>query len=152
MGLFWGDKSSSHLDETCKLFFGKIAPGTSSSFSFTFSCFFFPFNSTFRFAILSCFNPAETFHYSVRHVCLHSPHPARPPPPPPPNNLINARARASSLDPRLPLDFEVSYCQTGFWVRASVCRGARFSNVPRSCCCETLECLWLYFLISLNFQ
>ena len=88
MGLFWGDKSSSHLDETCKLFWGKIAPGTSSSFSFKFSCFFSPFNSTFCFAILSCFNSAETFHYSVRHVCLHSP-----PTPLPPNNLINACAR-----------------------------------------------------------
>ena len=89
----------------------KIAPGTSSSFSFTFSCFFFQFhlplcyfgcillfffsffqsiklpqahlhsashfhvfsfNSTFRFATLSCFNPAETFLFSFRHVCLHS--------------------------------------------------------------------------------
>ena len=44
----------------------KITPGT-SSFSFTFSCFFFQF-----FATLSCFNPAETFLFSFRHVCLHS--------------------------------------------------------------------------------
>ena len=47
---------------------------------------FFSFNSTFRFAILSCFNPAETFHLGFRHVCLHSL------PPSPPNNPINARA------------------------------------------------------------
>ena len=45
---------------------GKIAPGT-SSFSF-----FFSFNSTFRFAILSSFNPAETFQFALRHVCSHS--------------------------------------------------------------------------------
>ena len=32
----------------------------------------FSFNSTFRFATLSCFNPAETFLFSFRHVCLHS--------------------------------------------------------------------------------
>ena len=61
---------------------GKIAPGTSFPFRFT----FFSFNSTFRFAILSCFNPAETFHLGFRHVCLHSL------PPSPPNNPINARA------------------------------------------------------------
>ena len=39
---------------------------------------FFPLNSTFRFAILSCFNPAETFHLAFRYVCLrwssHSKH------------------------------------------------------------------------------
>ena len=33
---------------------------------------FFSFNSTLRFAILSCFNPAETFDFASRHICLHS--------------------------------------------------------------------------------
>ena len=32
----------------------------------------FSFNSTFRFAILSFFNSAETFHFAFRHFCLHS--------------------------------------------------------------------------------
>ena len=34
---------------------------------------FLSFNSTFRFAILSCqcFNPAETFHFAFRHVCSY---------------------------------------------------------------------------------
>ena len=75
---------------------------------------FFSVNSTSRFAILSCFNPAETFHFSVRlFVYIRSP--------PPPNNLINARA--PNLDPRLSLFFEVRYCQSGFSVQASVCLG-----------------------------
>ena len=50
---------------------GKILPGTFfpsvSHFHVLFS-----FNSTFRFAILSCFNLAETFHFAYRHVSLHS--------------------------------------------------------------------------------
>ena len=33
---------------------------------------FFPFNSTFLFAILSCFNSAGTFHFVFGHICLHS--------------------------------------------------------------------------------
>ena len=49
---------------------GKITPGT-SSFRFTFSCFF-PFDSTFRFPILSSFNRAERFQFAFHHVCLHS--------------------------------------------------------------------------------
>ena len=42
----------------------------------------FSFNSTFRFAILNCFNPAETFHctFLIPYVCLHL-HP--------PNSLIS---------------------------------------------------------------
>ena len=44
----------------------------------------FLFNSTFCFAILSCFKPVETFYFAFRHVCLHSHVP--------PNNAINARA------------------------------------------------------------
>ena len=28
--------------------------------------------STFRFGILSCFNPAATFYFAFRQVCLHS--------------------------------------------------------------------------------
>ena len=45
--------------------------------------FFFSFNSTFRFAILSCFNPAETFHFAFRmFVYIRVP----------PNNPINMRA------------------------------------------------------------
>ena len=76
---------------------GKIAPGTSSFFSFIFSCFFF-FYSTFRFAILSCFIPAETFHLGFRHVCL---------PRVPPSYPINERA--PSLGSRLSLFSKVSY-------------------------------------------
>ena len=34
--------------------------------------FFFPFISTFRFAISNCFNPAGTFHFPFLQVCLHS--------------------------------------------------------------------------------
>ena len=51
---------------------GKIAPGISSSFSFTFS-FCFSYNSTFRLAVSSCFNPTETFHLakSTMHVYIH---------------------------------------------------------------------------------
>ena len=66
-------KLNSDSKQICILLVCKIAPGTSSfSFSFTFS-FFFSFNVTFRFAIsLSCFNPAITFHFAFRHVCLHS--------------------------------------------------------------------------------
>ena len=60
----------------------------------------FSFNSTFRFAILSCFIPAETFHFAFRHVCLHLRSP---------NNPINVRA--PSLEPRLLLFSEVSYKQ-----------------------------------------
>ena len=44
----------------------------------------FSFNSTFCFAILRCFKPVETFHFALRHVCLHSHVP--------PNNPLNARA------------------------------------------------------------
>ena len=61
------------------------------------SAFFF-FNSTFPFAILSCFNPAGTFHFAFRHVCSHSR---------PPNNPTNARA--PSFGSRLSLFPEVSY-------------------------------------------
>ena len=32
----------------------------------------FPKVGTGRFEILSCFNPAETFHFAFCHVCLHS--------------------------------------------------------------------------------
>ena len=76
---------------------GKIAPGTSSSFSFTFSCFFF-FQFHLPFCILSCFNPAKTFHFVFGHVCLHSR---------PPNNPINVRV--PSLGPRLSFLSELSY-------------------------------------------
>ena len=76
---------------------GKIAPGTSSSFSFIFSCFF-SFNSTFRFAILSCFIPAETFHLAFRQVCLHFRSPQ-----------VMPYMRALSLGPRPSLFSEVSY-------------------------------------------
>ena len=56
------------------------------------------FNSTFRFAILSCFNPAETFHFaSAMFVYIHLP----------PNIPINARL--PSLGPRLSLFSEESY-------------------------------------------
>ena len=56
------------------------------------------FNSTFRFAILSCFNPAETFHFaSSMFVYIHLP----------PNIPINARL--PSLGPRLLLFSEESY-------------------------------------------
>ena len=57
-------------------------------------------------------------HSTSLSACLFT---FAPPPPPPPNNLINARA--PSLDPRLSLFFEVRYCQSGFWVQASVCLG-----------------------------
>ena len=58
----------------------------------------FFFNSTVRFAILSCFNPAETFHFAFRmFVFIRVP----------PNNPINGRA--PSLGPRLLLFSEVSY-------------------------------------------
>ena len=44
---------------------------------------FFSFNSTFRFAILRCFNPAETFHFaSVMFVHIRVP----------PNNPIYEQA------------------------------------------------------------
>ena len=59
---------------------------------------FFPFNSTFHFAILNCFDPAETFHVAFRRVYLNSR---------PPNNPINAPA--PSLGPRLSLFSKVSY-------------------------------------------
>ena len=59
---------------------------------------FVSFNSTFHFAILSCFNPAETFiSSSATFVYIRVP----------PNNPINARAL--SLGPRLSLFSEVSY-------------------------------------------
>ena len=92
----------------------KIAPGTSSSFSFTFSCFFF-FNSTFHFAILSCFNPAETFHSAFRmFVYIRVP----------PNNAINGST--PSLGPRLSLFSEVSYYKKLVWVPQifNICRNA----------------------------
>ena len=55
----------------------------------------FSFNSTFRFAIFSFFNPAETFHAMFFNVGVR------------PNNPINARA--PSLGPRLLLFSKVSY-------------------------------------------
>ena len=55
-------------------------------------------NSTFRFAILSCFNPAGTFHFaSAMFVYIHVP----------PNIPINAHP--PSLGPRLSLFSEESY-------------------------------------------
>ena len=60
--------------------------------------FSFVLGSVSHFAILSCFNPAETFHFAFRHVCLRSR---------PSNNPINARA--PRLGPRLSLFSEVSY-------------------------------------------
>ena len=58
----------------------------------------FFFNSTFHFAILSCFNPAETFHSAFRmFVYIRVP----------PNNAINGST--PSLGPRLSLFSEVSY-------------------------------------------
>ena len=58
----------------------------------------FSFNSIFLFAILSCFNPNETFHLAFCHVCLHS-HP--------PNNPIIMCMR--NLGPSLSLFSEVSH-------------------------------------------
>ena len=58
------------------------------------------FNSTFRFAILSCFNPAETFLFTFRYVCLHSRSPKLP-----------HKCTPPSLGPRLSLFPEVSYAQ-----------------------------------------
>ena len=76
---------------------GKIAPGTPSSFSFTFH--FFPFNSTLHFAILSCFIPAETFRLASAMPVFTSASPL--------NNPINLRPPSSG--PRLSLFSEVSY-------------------------------------------
>ena len=73
---------------------GKIAPGTYSSFSFTFSCFFFQFDLPFcYFELFHSTSLCAMFVYSRG-------------PPPPPNNPINARA--PSLGARLSLFSEVS--------------------------------------------
>ena len=64
---------------------------------------FFSFNSTFRFAILNCFIPAEAFYLAFRHASVY----IRVPLPHPANNPINPRA--PSLGPRLSLFSEVSY-------------------------------------------
>ena len=59
---------------------------------------FFSFNSTFRFAILSCLTPPKhSISLPAIFVYIRVP----------PNNPINARA--PSLDPRLSLFSEVSY-------------------------------------------
>ena len=64
------------------------------------SHFFFSFNSTFRFPILSCFNLTETFHFAFRHVFICVP----------PNHPINAWVL--SWGPRLSLFSEGSYLLT----------------------------------------
>ena len=61
------------------------------------------FNSTFCFAILSCFNPAETFLFTFRYVCLFVYIRV------PQNDPINVRV--PSLGPRLSFFPEVSYGQ-----------------------------------------
>ena len=76
---------------------------------------FFFFNSTFHFAILSCFNPAETFHSAFRmFVYIRVP----------PNNAINGST--PSLGPRLSLFSEVSYYKKLVWVPQifNICRNA----------------------------
>ena len=60
---------------------------------------FFSFNSTFHFAILSCFIPAETFRLASAMPVFTSSSPL--------NNPINLRAPSSG--PRLSLFSEVSY-------------------------------------------
>ena len=73
---------------------GKIAPGTYSSFSFTFSCFFFQFHLPFCYFELFHSTPLCAMFVYIRV------------PLPPPNNPINARA--PSLGARLSLFSEVS--------------------------------------------
>ena len=89
--------------------FGKQwKPGTQTKRSFIYGIVwgthfhvFFSFNSTFRFAILSCFNPLKhstsLSALSAMFVYIRVPT----------NNPINARA--PSLGPRLSLFSEVSY-------------------------------------------
>ena len=70
----------------------KIAPGTSSSFSFTFSCFFFQFHLPLCYFELKHFSSLSAMFVYIRV---------------PANNPINAHA--PSLGPRLSLFSEVSY-------------------------------------------
>ena len=61
---------------------------------------FFSFNSTFRFAILRCFNPTETFHFaSAMFVYIRVP----------PNNPIYEQAPSLHGFHWLSLFSEVSY-------------------------------------------
>ena len=80
---------------SCGFCRGKIAPGTYSSLSFTFSCFFFQFHLPFCYFELFHSTPLCAMFVYIRV------------PPPPPNNPINARA--PSLGPRLSLFSEVSH-------------------------------------------
>ena len=75
--LFWlhGKEAISAAVSRCILlvFLGVRSPQahllpSASHFGFFFVCF----SSTFRFVLLSCFNPAETSRFAFRHVCLHS--------------------------------------------------------------------------------